>query len=37
MSKVKYVLEGEFSIIPLLFQGADYYFWKGNMKLSLQL
>jgi len=35
MSKVKYIAEGRSSNIPPLFDGSNYYFWKGKMKLFL--
>ena len=36
MSKVKYIAEGRSSNIPPLFDGSNYYFWKGKMKLFLR-
>jgi len=36
MSKVKFMSEGGSSNIPPLFEGSDYYYWKGKTKLFLQ-
>jgi len=36
MSKVKYIAEGGSSNRPPLFDGSNYYFWKGKMKLFLR-
>jgi len=36
MSKVKYIAEGGSSNIPPLFDGSNYYFWKGKMELFLR-
>ncbi|XP_039682977.1 uncharacterized protein [Medicago truncatula] len=36
MSKVKYVAEGGSSNRPPLFDGSNYYFWKGKMELFLR-
>jgi hypothetical protein len=35
MSKVKYITEGETSNRPPLFDGSNYYFYKGKMELFL--
>lgn len=36
MSKVKYIAEGGSSNRPPLFDGSNYYFWKGKMELFLR-
>jgi len=36
MSKVKYIAEGGSSNRAPLFDGSNYYFWKGKMELSLR-
>jgi len=36
MSKVKYIVEGGSSNRPPLFDGSNYYFWKGKMELFLR-
>ena len=36
MSKVKYIAEGGSSNRPPLFDGSNYYFWKGKMELFLK-
>jgi len=36
MSKVKYIAEGGSSNKPPLFDGSNYYFWKGKMELFLR-
>jgi len=36
MSKVKFMFEGGSATRPPLFEGANYYFWKGKMELFLQ-
>ena len=36
MSKVKYIAEGGSSNRPPLFDGSNYYFWKGKTKLFLR-
>jgi len=36
MSKIKFMSEGGSSNRPPLFEGTDYYYWKGKMELFLQ-
>jgi len=36
MSKVKYIAEGGSLNRPPLFDGSNYYFWKGKMELFLR-